>query len=198
MYCSPPGFSVHGDSPGKNLLSGLLQKTLPIPEWNWVGQQVLACSTELPKWLRDKESTCQCRRHGFDPWVGNIPWWRKWQSPPLFFLYQIMKRHEEIFFKIIFLKYTWFTMLCLISAVQRNDSVIHTYIFFFTFFLYSLSQVIEYNSLCYTVGLSCLSILYRIVCMCWSQTPSPFLPHAIQYSCQGNLIDRGCKELDTI
>ena len=28
-----------------------------------------------------KESTCQCRRckrHGFDPWVGKIPWWRKW------------------------------------------------------------------------------------------------------------------------
>ena len=21
----------------------------------------------------------QCRRHGFDPWVGKIPWRRKWQ-----------------------------------------------------------------------------------------------------------------------
>ena len=29
-----------------------------------------------------KESTCQCRRHKrcrFDPWVGKIPWSRKWQ-----------------------------------------------------------------------------------------------------------------------
>ena len=28
----------------------------------------------LPRWLRGKESACQCRRHrrcGFDPWVGN-------------------------------------------------------------------------------------------------------------------------------
>ena len=25
----------------------------------------------------------QCRRHGFDPWVGNIPWRRKWQPTPV-------------------------------------------------------------------------------------------------------------------
>ena len=24
-----------------------------------------------------QRSTCQCRRHGFDPWVGKIPWRRK-------------------------------------------------------------------------------------------------------------------------
>jgi len=28
--------------------------------------------TGLPWWLGGKESTCQCRRHGFDPWSGNI------------------------------------------------------------------------------------------------------------------------------
>ena len=32
-----------------------------------------------------KESACQCRRHGFNPWVGKIPWSRKWQ-PTLVFL----------------------------------------------------------------------------------------------------------------
>ena len=26
-----------------------------------------------------KGSTCQCRRYGFDPWLGKIPWRRKWQ-----------------------------------------------------------------------------------------------------------------------
>ena len=26
----------------------------------------------FPSWLNGKES-CQCRRHGFDPWVGKIP-----------------------------------------------------------------------------------------------------------------------------
>ena len=26
-----------------------------------------------PQWLSGKESTCQCRRHGFDPWSRMIP-----------------------------------------------------------------------------------------------------------------------------
>jgi len=33
----------------------------------------------------DKESTYQCRRCRFDPWVGNITWRRKWQPTPVFF-----------------------------------------------------------------------------------------------------------------
>ena len=33
----------------------------------------------LPWWLSGKESTCQCRRPVFDPWVQKIPWRRKWQ-----------------------------------------------------------------------------------------------------------------------
>ena len=28
---------------------------------------------ELPRWLSGKESACQCRRCGFNPWVGMIP-----------------------------------------------------------------------------------------------------------------------------
>ena len=34
-----------------------------------------------------KEPACQCRRPKrceFDPWVGNIPWRRTWQSTPIF------------------------------------------------------------------------------------------------------------------
>ena len=27
----------------------------------------------LPWWLSGKKSTCQCGRHGFDPWVGKTP-----------------------------------------------------------------------------------------------------------------------------
>ena len=41
----------------------------------------------LPRWLSDKESTCQWRIHsrwGFYPWVGKIPWSRKWQPTPVF------------------------------------------------------------------------------------------------------------------
>ena len=36
---------------------------------------------------RGKESTCQCRRRGFNPWVGKMPWRRKWQ-PTLVFLHR--------------------------------------------------------------------------------------------------------------
>ena len=38
----------------------------------------------LPRWLRGKESACQSRRCGFDPWVEKIPWRRKWQPTPVF------------------------------------------------------------------------------------------------------------------
>ena len=34
-----------------------------------------------------KESACHCRKHSrlrFDPWVGKIPWKRKWQPSPVF------------------------------------------------------------------------------------------------------------------
>ena len=32
----------------------------------------------------DKESACQCRRRGFDPWLGKILWSRKWEPTPVF------------------------------------------------------------------------------------------------------------------
>ena len=35
---------------------------------------------ELAEWFSGKGSSCQCRRPGFDPWVGKMPWRRKWQS----------------------------------------------------------------------------------------------------------------------
>ena len=31
-----------------------------------------------------KESTCQCRRCGFDPWVAKVLWRRKWKPTPVF------------------------------------------------------------------------------------------------------------------
>ena len=42
---------------------------------------------ELPRRLRDKESTFQYRIHrrcGFSPWVGEISWRRKWQPTRVF------------------------------------------------------------------------------------------------------------------
>ena len=54
-------------------------------QFNFPRQSIL--SIGLPRWLSDKESACQCRRHqrcGFNPWVRKIPWRRKWQSTPVF------------------------------------------------------------------------------------------------------------------
>ena len=36
----------------------------------------------LPWWLRRLSVCLQYGRPGFDPWVGKIPWRRKWQSTP--------------------------------------------------------------------------------------------------------------------
>ena len=39
----------------------------------------------LLRWRNGKESACQCRRWGFDPWVRKmIPWRRIWQPTPVF------------------------------------------------------------------------------------------------------------------
>ena len=41
----------------------------------------------LPRWLSGKNSAYQCRgcrRIGLYPWVGKIPWRRKWQPTPVF------------------------------------------------------------------------------------------------------------------
>ena len=43
----------------------------------------------LSRWLSGKEPTCNARdvrRHECDPWDRKIPWRRKWQPTPVFFL----------------------------------------------------------------------------------------------------------------
>ena len=57
-------------------------------DWSdWACMHACKESMGLPRWLRGKESTCQWRRHRrhrFDPWVGKVPWRRKWQSISVF------------------------------------------------------------------------------------------------------------------
>ena len=38
----------------------------------------------FPWWLRWQSICLQCQKPGFDPWVGKIPWRRKWQPTPVF------------------------------------------------------------------------------------------------------------------
>ena len=42
--------------------------------------------------LSSKESACQCKRHRFDPWVGKLPWRRKWHPSPVFLLGNLLDR----------------------------------------------------------------------------------------------------------
>ena len=47
--------------------------------WYWWG---------FPGGASGKEPACQSRRHrrcGINPWVGKIPWRRKWEPTPVFF-----------------------------------------------------------------------------------------------------------------
>ena len=70
----------------------LTQGTLPDALWWSNGKEIqkgevigiCIADSGLPWWLRGKEFICQCRRHGFDPWVGKVPWRRKWQPTPVF------------------------------------------------------------------------------------------------------------------
>jgi len=48
---------------------------------DWVTHNQVIWASQVAQW---KESTCQCRRHGFDPWVRKISWRRKWQPIPVF------------------------------------------------------------------------------------------------------------------
>ena len=46
----------------------------------------------FPGGTSGKELTCQHRRHkkcGFDPWVGKIPWRKKWQPTPVILAWRI-------------------------------------------------------------------------------------------------------------
>ena len=53
------------------------------------GVALLACAyvcvcVGLPWWLRWQRICLQCRRPGFNPWLGKIPWRREWQPTPVF------------------------------------------------------------------------------------------------------------------
>ena len=69
------------DSPGKS--TGVGCHCL-IPRYYlilspWHSTLSYPCIQGLPWWLIGEESTCQCRRCRFYPWVGKILWRRIWQ-----------------------------------------------------------------------------------------------------------------------
>ena len=47
----------------------------------------IKCNNRLSRLLSGKVSACQCSRHkrlGFSPWIGKMPWRRKWHPDPVF------------------------------------------------------------------------------------------------------------------
>ena len=72
----------------------------PLSEWHISNCQIYFVNRVAKSWIQvyvlyygflggtsGKESACQCRRHkrcGFHPWIGKIPWRRKWQPIPVF------------------------------------------------------------------------------------------------------------------
>ena len=50
----------------------------------WICALIRRSNSGLLWCLSGKESTCQCRRCKFNPWVRKIPWRRKWQPTPVF------------------------------------------------------------------------------------------------------------------
>ena len=87
------GFSMY------NTMSSANSDSLLLSFWIWMPLFLfqiclLLCRVSysmcgLPWWLSGKESACQCRRPGFDPWVRKIPWRRKWQPSPSSFAWEI-------------------------------------------------------------------------------------------------------------
>ena len=75
-YCSCLEVTNTSKNPGTKILRGC--------RLLW---QLPRQSERASRWLSGKESACQCRRHrrcGFHPWVGKMPWRRKWQPTPVF------------------------------------------------------------------------------------------------------------------
>ena len=93
----------------------------------------------LPRWLPAKESTCQCRRHGFRPRVWETPWRRKWHPTPVFLPGKAHGQRSVAGYSQWGCKesrMTWwlnnnrwlFYRVMLVSAVQQRRSVIlYTY-----------------------------------------------------------------------
>ena len=66
-------------------LRGAAQRELKPKEnhWTLIWGHIWGLS-RLPCWLRWLRICLQCRRPGFNPWVGKIPWGRVWQPTPVF------------------------------------------------------------------------------------------------------------------
>ena len=76
-------FAHYGKSCGSNPLLGS-EVTMSVCFLTLSTLEIMCSNKASPGGSGGKESTCQCRKCGFDPWVGKMPWRRKWQPTPVF------------------------------------------------------------------------------------------------------------------
>ena len=79
-------FNKQGNLLTRLVLGSLKTKRPPHPPAN-ILKVYVEDLTGLSRWLSGEKSACQCRsprRQGFYPWIGKIPWSRKWQCTPVF------------------------------------------------------------------------------------------------------------------
>ena len=70
-------YGCQGEGQGEGIVREFGIDTYTLLYFKWV-------TNKVPRWLSGKESACHCRRHEFNPWVGKMPWSRKWQLTPVF------------------------------------------------------------------------------------------------------------------
>ena len=85
------GRSCHNPGPHSSLLLSKIYSPemcpLSVSEMFVLGGEAckhIFSTVGLPWQLRKQSIHLQCRRPGFDPWVGKIPWRRDWQPTPVF------------------------------------------------------------------------------------------------------------------
>ena len=98
-----------GEGNGKPLQCSCLEKSMDRragwatvhgveKSWTWLSD-ITIIITGVNSGPGGKESACQCRRcrsHGFDPWVGKIPWRRKWKPTPVVLAWRIPWTEEPV------------------------------------------------------------------------------------------------------
>ena len=111
MDYEPPGFSVHGILQVR-ILEGI---AIPISRGSSLPRDwTQASHKDFPGGLDSKEPCLQGSRHGFDPWVGKIPWRRESLPTPVF---------------------------CIVHGVSKSQPRLSDFHFHFTFIIYSFYYV---------------------------------------------------------
>ena len=79
------------------------------------------CLWAFPWGLSGKESTCQCRRHRFDPWVGKIPLEKEMATHSSILAWEIPWTEDNWCFWILILEKT---LECPLGCKEMNQSIL--------------------------------------------------------------------------